>query len=90
MAIMRLVGMDHHDLAAPAGAQAPAIVEGLRAPQGQPDRIGFVAVQVVGMAAEPRTEALQAGIRLLEADLVGRAHAQTFKTVAPSCMIWGA
>ena len=70
---MGLVGMDHHDLAGAAGAQLAAIVEGLRAPQGQADRIGLVAVQVVGMAAEPRRQALQAGAGLLEADLVGEA-----------------
>ena len=84
---MRLVGMDHHDLAAAAGAQLPAIVERLGAPQGQPDGIGLVAVQVVGMAAEPRRQALQRGLRLVEADLV-EAHAQTFKTAFPPCPIW--
>ena len=88
MAVMRLVGMDHHDLPAAAGLQRAAIVEGLRAPQGQADGIGLVAMQVVGVAAESRGQALQPGLRFVEADLV-EAHAQTFKTGALRCPIWG-
>jgi hypothetical protein len=68
---------------AAAGAQHAAIVEGLRAPQRQADGIGLVAVQVEGVAAEARDEALQAGLGLVEADLVD-VHAQTFKTVVLS------
>ncbi len=95
VAVMGLVGMDHHDLAAAAGAQRTAIVERLRPPQGQADGISLVAMQVVGMSAKARRQALQAGARLLAADLVGPhhiglGHAQTFKTVWLSCTIWGA
>jgi hypothetical protein len=57
--------MDDHDLAAAAGLQGAAIVERLRAPQGEANGIGFVAMQVIGMAAEPRRQALQAGVRLV-------------------------
>jgi hypothetical protein len=39
------------------------------------------------MAAEPRRQALQRGLRLVEADLV-EAHAQTFKTAFLPCPIW--
>ena len=88
MAVMRLVGMDDHDLPAAAGLQLAAIVEGLRAPQGESDGIGFVAVQIIGMAAEARGQAHEPGLRFVEADLV-EAHAQTFKTVVRQCPIWG-
>ncbi len=87
MSVMRLVGMNDHDLPAAAGLQRAAIVERLRAPQGEADGIGLVAVQIVGMAAEPRRQALQRGLRLVEADLV-EAHAQTFKTAFLPCPIW--
>ena len=87
MAVMRLVRMDHHDLAGRAGAQVAAIVEGLRAPQGQADGVGLVAMQVVGMAAEARRQPLQAAVAVVDLDMVLRGHAQTFKTVAPSCPI---
>ena len=70
VAVMRLVGMQHHDLAAAAGPQRAAIVEGLGAPQGQADAVGLVAMGVVGMAAEARRQALHARARLVEADLV--------------------
>lgn len=88
MAIMRFVGMDHHDLAAAAGLQGAAIVEGLRAPQGEADAIGLVAMQVVGVAAEARRQPGQAGRGFVEADLVGGGHAQTFKTAGSLCPIW--
>jgi hypothetical protein len=85
---MRLVGMNDHDLAAAAGLQRAALVEGLRTPQGQADGVGLVAMQIVGMAAEPRREAREPGLRFVEADLVN-PHAQTFKTAALRCPIWG-
>ncbi len=47
-------------------------------------------MQVVGVAAELGGQALQAGLGHFEADPVGRGHAQSFKTVGSSCMIWGA
>ena len=84
---MRLVGMDDHDLPAATGLERAAVVEGLRAPQGEADGVGLVAVQVVGMAAEARGQARQPGLRFVEADLVG-AHAQTFKTSVQQCPIW--
>jgi len=88
VAVVRLVGVDHHDLPGGAGPQAAAVVERLRAPHGQADGIGLVAMQVVGMPAESRGEALQAAFGLVEIDVVLRSHAQTFKTVDPSCPIW--
>ena len=88
MAVMRLVGMNDHDLPAAAGLERAAIVEGLRAPQGEADGVGLVAVQIVGVAAESRCQARQPGQRFVEADLVN-AHAQTFKTGALRCPIWG-
>src|SRR3954447_579709 len=80
MAVMRLVGMDHHHLAGGAGLQAAAIVERLRTPDRQADGIGLVAVQVVGMAAEARRQPLQL-VGSVEVDVVLRSHAQTFKTM---------
>jgi hypothetical protein len=43
-------------------------------------------VQVIGMAAEPRFEALPAGRGPVEADLVDD-HARMFKTVGTACPI---
>ena len=74
MAVMRLVRMQHQDLPRPARAQAAAIVELLDAIEGEADPVGLVPVQVVGMAAESPLEALQAGGRSVEADLVERAY----------------
>ena len=90
MAVVCLVGMKHHDLSGPACRPRAAIVEGLDAAERQSHAIGLVAVQVVGVTAETRRQALQAGVRFVEADLVRRAHAQTFKTVGPRCLIWEA
>lgn len=92
MAVVRLVGMQHHDLAAAAGPKGAAIVEGLSAPKGQADAIGLVAMGVVGMAAETRRQALNTRAWFVEADEVVH-HAQTFKTSPVSmpdmgCMIY--
>jgi len=89
VSVMGLVGMQHHDLAGPAGAQRAAIVERLSAPQRDAHRISLVAVDVVGVAAEPRGQPLQAGAGLVKSDQVG-GHARTFKTAGPACLIWGA
>jgi hypothetical protein len=77
VAVMRLVGMDHHDLTCAAGAESAAIVEGLRAGQGESDRIGFVTMQIVGVAAEARRQALQAGVGVVETDAVCRGPHRT-------------
>ena len=73
MAVMRLVGMDDHDLPGAAGAQFATIVEGLRAPQSEADGIGLMAVQIVGMAAKARAQALQARVWRIEANPVACA-----------------
>ena len=70
MAVMGLVGVDDHDLASPAGAQAATVMERLGAPDRQADCIGLVPVQIVGMTAETGAEALQASLGLVEADPV--------------------
>ncbi len=64
-------------------------MELLHAVEGEADAVGFVPVQVVGVAAEPRRQSLKTVGRLVEAYLVG-GHARMFKTVAPACLIWAA
>ena len=69
-------------------------MEGLRAPQSEAHGIGLVPVQGVGVTAEPRGQALQAGLAVIDVDLIRHGRngliAQTFKTEGPSCPIWGA
>ena len=89
VAVMRLVGVKDQHLARPAGPQATAIVELLHAVEREPDPVGLVTVQVVGVAAEARLQPLQAGRRSVEADLVG-VHARMFKTIGAACLIWAA
>lgn len=71
MAVVRFVGMKHHDLAGPAGPECSAIVERLRAEKGETHAIGLMSVQVVGMAAEPSQQSLQPFARRVEVNFVG-------------------
>ena len=78
--------MQDQHLPRPAGPQAAAIVELLHTVEGEADPVGLVPMQVVGVAAEARFEALQAGRRTVEAKLVG-VHARMFKTMETPCPI---
>ncbi len=78
---MRLVRVQHDDLAGPADLGRPAIVEGLVADIGQADGIGVVAMRVVAMSGKPGLEYLHAGRQLPGAHPVGRSgRARSFKT----------
>jgi len=70
MTVMHLVGVDYHAFVADADPVAAAIAEGLRARQRVTDGIGFVAVRIIGMAAEARDKALQALGRFVGGDEV--------------------
>lgn len=60
MTVMCLVRMQDQHLPRPARPQAAAIVELLDVVEGEPDPVGLVPVQVIGMAAESPFEALPA------------------------------
>jgi hypothetical protein len=79
--------MQDHDLAGAARPLCAPVVKDLHAAKRQSDGVGFVAMQVVGMPAKARVQPLQAAMRFVEANLVRRIHAQTFKTDRPTCLI---
>ena len=78
--IMDLVGMQHHHLAWCADLRGASIVEGLDARGRQADRIGVVAVLVIGLPLKPCLEEFYPVVRL--GTLYPILSAQSFKTNA--------
>jgi len=79
--VVRLIGVQHHDLAGQGDPGRAPIVEGLHADVGEADGIGVVAMGVVAKPGEPGLERLHAVRELPAAEPVGPPRsARSFKT----------
>ena len=79
-AVVRLVGMQHDDLAGRAALRPAPVVEDLEPGLRHADRVRVVTMPGEGAAAEPGAEQLDAVDRPTRAEPVAR-DARTFKTL---------
>lgn len=78
--VMHLIGVEDDGIAGPAvGAGAP-IIEGLNPADGEAQRIGVMAVWIIGVAGKEGLDALDAGLGRRMADPVAAGAARSFKT----------
>jgi hypothetical protein len=83
LAIVRLIGVEHHHLTGQADFPRAAIGEGLDALGRQAHRVGVVTMRAVGRAAKPGLQEFDPVLRPATAQPVaGRPAARSFKTDA--------
>lgn len=81
MAIVDLIGMQHHDLTRPANLAGAAIVEGLDAACRQTDGVGVVAMLVICGPLEPGFQQFNPVLWIGTPQPIGRRlAARSFKT----------